>query len=113
VLFTGEEVQAAVNKLKNNKSLGNQWLSAELLKHHCTEEFYDALAAVINAAFVSGFPPAWNTLAIRSLYKKGDPRDPRNYRGLAVMGVLPKIAAQVVLARLDELAESQGLRAAT
>jgi hypothetical protein len=106
-------VQAAVSKLKNNKSLGNQWLSAELLKHHSTEGFYDALATLLNTAFASGFPRAWNTLAIRSLFKKGDPRDPRNYRGLAVMGVLPKIAAQVVLAGLDVLAESKKLRAAT
>ena len=82
-----------MQRLKNNKSLGNQWLSAELLKHHTAEAFYEALAGVVNAALQQGFPREWNTLSIRSLYKKGDPYDPGNYRGLSVMGVLPKLAA--------------------
>lgn len=91
--YSAAEVEEAVRKLHNNKSLGNQWLSAELLKHHSKASFYHALAALINSAFTSGFPKPWNTLSIRSLFKKGDMTDPANYRGLSVMGVLPKLAA--------------------
>lgn len=109
--FSADDVEAAVRKLRNNKSLGNQWLSAELLKHHSAPEFYGALAALINSALNSGFPGAWNTLTIRSLFKKGDPADPGNYRGLSVMGVLPKLAAQVILARLEAHVEAHSLRA--
>jgi len=48
--FSADEVREAVQRLKNNKSLGNQWLSAELLKHRTAEAFYEALAGVVNAA---------------------------------------------------------------
>ena len=36
-------------------------------------------------------PDGWNTLAVTSLFKKGDVNNPNNYRGLSVMHVFAKL----------------------
>ena len=49
-------------------------------------------------------------MLLRSLYKKGDPLAADNYRGLAIMGVLPKLYAKILTAHLDcELDEQKVL----
>lgn len=48
-----------------------------------------------------------------SLYKKGDPQNADNYRGLSIMGVLPKLYATIMATRLDSELDSGGLRAPT
>lgn len=48
---------------------------------------------------------------VRNLFKKGNPADPANYRGISLMGVLPKLAAQAILSRLDAAVEAGSLRA--
>ena len=80
-------------------------MSADLLQHHQDPSLYQGLAYLFNRAFQEGFPSSWNTITIRNLFKKGDARDPANYRGLAIMGVWPKIAAQLVLTRLTHIVE--------
>jgi hypothetical protein len=45
----------------------------------------------------------WNTLTITSLFKKGDKSVPDNYRGLAVMGIMPKLFATMVNIKLESL----------
>ena len=100
-----------MSRLKNNKALGNQWLSAELLRGHQDIELYQALADLLNGAFENGFPAPWNTVAVRNLFKKGDPANPANYRGISLMGVLPKLVAQAILSRLEAAVEAGSLRA--
>ena len=111
--FTAVEVREAVRKLKHNKALGTSWISPELLQHHRDTRFYDALALLLNQARTKGVPASWNTLHVTSIFKKGDPADANNYRGISVMSCLPKLFAMVQLARLEQSAEEGGLRATT
>ena len=48
-----------------------------------------------------------------SIHKKGDPRDPQNYRGISLMSVFPKLLAAVLLAKLEAVVEARQLRAST
>ncbi len=73
---------------------------------------YSALATLFNAVRQSGPPPGWNTLTITSIHKRGDKHDPSNYRGIAVMSVLPKLYATLLLQRLEAASEQLQLRAA-
>jgi hypothetical protein len=111
--FTVEEIMVAVASLQRNKALGGSWLSAELLRNHGDRGIYRALAALMTQVCHQGIPPAWNCLQIRSLFKKGDPLDPSNYRGISLMGILPKLLAAVILARLEVVVEARQLRAST
>jgi hypothetical protein len=48
---------------------------------------------IYNTAMAKGVPPHWNTLYLTSIFKKGDPHDAGNYRGISVMSFLPKVFA--------------------
>ena len=48
-----------------------------------------------------------------SLHKKGDKLDPRNYRGISIMSVLPKLYATIIRARLEATSEELNLQAWT
>lgn len=111
--ITGDEVQAAVAKLRRNKALGDQWLCPELLGGHEHPGIYAALAIMYNAVWIHGIAASWNQLRLTSLHKKGDPTDPGNYRGLSVMATTPKLLAQLLLARLEDISEANQLRAPT
>ena len=52
-------------------------------------------------------------MLLRSLYKKGDPLAADNYRGLAIMGALPKLYAKLLTARLDGELDERKVRAPT
>jgi hypothetical protein len=111
--ITADEVATAAASLQLNKSLGGSWLSAELLRGHQDHGLYSAIAALLTTVCHRGIPPAWNCLQLSSIHKKGDPGDPSNYRGIAVMAILPKLLAAVLLARLEHTSESKHLRAST
>lgn len=91
--ITAGECRNAVQKLRNNKSLAGYWLTAELLRGHEDNAFYKALAVVLDKAMQAGLPPSWNTLKMRSIHKKGNKLTASNYRGISLMGVLPKLLA--------------------
>ena len=100
-------------KLCRNKALGDQWLCPELLGGHEHPRIYAALAIMYNAVWIHGIAASWNQLRLTSLHKKGDPTDPGNYRGLSVMATTPKLLAQLLLARLEDISEANQLRAPT
>ena len=82
-----------MHSMKRNKALGSSWLSPEILVQHSDPAIYDALADVLNTAMTRGVPPHWNTLYLTSIFKKGDPHDAGNYRGISVMSFIPKVFA--------------------
>lgn len=88
-------------------------MTPELLKAHRHDGVYRALAATLDQVRTAGVPPAWNSLTVTSLHKRGSAAVAANYRGIAVMATWPKLMAQVLLGRLQAVAETQALRAPT
>ena len=68
--ITPGEVASAIRRLRNNKALGDSWISADLLKS-LDESFCVALATLFNKVRHEGTPCAWNKLSLISLHKKG------------------------------------------
>lgn len=101
-----------ITRLKNNKALGNSWMSAELFKQ-LAEPLAPALTVMFNYIRHFGTPPIWNRALLLSLYKKGNPKLADNYRGLSIMGALPKLYATIMSTRLDSELDASGLRAPT
>ena len=85
--ITEEEVTAAIQALKRNKAPGGDGLVPEIFK-----SFNSHLISFTTALFnklleQEMYPDAWSTGIIKPIYKKGDKRNPNNYRGITLLPV--------------------------
>lgn len=77
--------------------LGGSFVDAELLQLFAKSSdkvaghFLQVLISLFTCVAEHGLPPSWTVLTLISLHKKGDKTVQGNYRGLAVMPVLPKL----------------------
>ena len=70
-------------------------------------EFQDLLLPVFyklfNGILTSGiFPNSWSTAVLIPVFKKGDQRDPNNYRGISLVSCLAKLFTNIINNRLIE-----------
>ncbi len=69
------------------------------------------LLTTFNYFLVQGFPEAFSTKVVHTLFKGGDASKFDNYRGITVGPILAKLFAMILDKRLSEWAEQHGLRA--
>ena len=122
--ITLEEVTAALRRLPNGKSPGNECAPGECYKfarklRQADDEpgapevhrLAPILRILIQHIFETGdFPTQFTTTLVTPVFKKGDPTVPGNYRGIAVGGALAKLYASILLRRLGMVCDKQGLR---
>jgi hypothetical protein len=78
------EIKQALNKMKPNKSPGNDGISNEFLVN-LPDNALIAIQKALNDVFNSGdIPESWINSDIKMLHKKGDPENPHNYRPIAL-----------------------------
>lgn len=110
--FTVDDIALGISSLKNNKSIGNCHISADVLKVFRCEKFCALLCVLFNAWVEQGLPSTWTSLHLTSLFKnKGDRTIPSNYRGLSVMNCFAKLYSTCITNRLNTLATERDLRA--
>ena len=112
VMITREEVEDAVKKLKRNKACGIDGMKAELILEG-QDQLVRPITDVFNKIFEGGFPDSWSVGVITPIFKKGDPTDPGNYRGITLVPILSKLYAIILNTRLSEWSEQHGCRADT
>ena len=103
---TQNEVQKALNKLDNNNAMDSMGLYSENQKlggQPVTEFLTGMLNCLIRSKAVS---VVLKEGLLTPIYKKGDPTDPGNYRGITVTPVLLKILEHVVNSRHNEILET-------
>lgn len=98
--ITLEEIELAIHKLTAHKTPGPDGLGTEYYK-----EFSDTLAPHLLALFTestaAGHLPSILTEGDLSfLFKKGDPREVRNYRPISLLQVDYKILAHILVRRI-------------
>jgi hypothetical protein len=99
------EISKAIKRLKKGKSAGVDEIVTELLKFggYMIEEilwfFFDQVWREERV------PEEWSKAVIVPLFKKGDKRDPFNYRGISLLSVVGKTFAQVLNMRIMEWVE--------
>ena len=103
-----EEVISAIQALKRNKAPGVDGLLPEIFK-----SFNSQLISFITALFnklleQETYPDAWSTGIIKPIHKKGDKKNPNNYRGITLLPVLSKIFTAITRDRLVYWAEVNG-----
>ena len=100
--ISADEIIKAIKQLKNNKAVGMDNISGEIIK--CSSSFlicwYEKIFNFIYDK--SHYPDAWRTGMITNLYKKGDREDPNNYRGLTITSCMSKVFSTILNNRLEK-----------
>ena len=107
--FTENEVMKAISSLKNQKAPGEDYILNEYIKltSNVLTKFYTNL---FNTVFETGVvPESWTTGLIVPIYKKGDPTNPSNYRGIALLPALGKVYTKLLNDRLERFSECYDL----
>jgi hypothetical protein len=106
-----KEVEAAIKALKRNKMADMDGLVAEYLIN-AVDILKTPLAMLFQKVFTSAsYPEDWCTGIICPIFKKGDPMDCSNWRGITAGSILGKVYAMILEKRLDSWVENGGLRA--
>ena len=111
--ITKSEVEAAIKKLKNNKSCGTDDIPAELIKAGGPRVIEEVWIICKEIWETGKWPKEWCKSVLIALPKKGDPLDCRNYRTIALISHLCKIMLNILQERLrgamdENLSEEQG-----
>ena len=100
--ITVEEIKIAISSLKTNKAAGLDRISNEMIKA-AGELIIPYLHKMFNTIFSSGqYPNSWASAYIKPLLKKGDPKLPENYRGIAINPSIAKLFNLILNKRLDK-----------
>lgn len=82
--ITIREIKEVVKHLKNNKANGEDLITHEMLKYGAPV-LLPALAKLFNPVLqIATFPREWNISFKVPIYKKGDPTNCDNYRGIGI-----------------------------
>lgn len=94
------EIEEIIRKMKNNKSPGTDTITAEMLKNGgdtLVRASHELIQQVWNEETM---PEEWKQGLIIPIYKKGDRRDCKNYRGITLLNVIYKIFSILIYNRL-------------
>ena len=98
--ITLAEVIHVVKAIKNNKSAGSDSIVGELIKYG-GKPMCEMLLALFNLVWDGEYAPSyWREGLIVSLFKKGDRKDPGNYRAISLLNVAGKLYSRVINNRL-------------
>ena len=102
---TDQELEKAISNTKLGKSPGSDGVLPEVIVYggRCLRAFLLILFNIIWASEM--IPQVWKDAIITILFKKGNRSECGNYRGISLLSVVGKIFADIILQRLQLLAE--------
>ena len=104
-----EEVNAAINKLKSGKAYGIDGITSEMLKNG-NNNIKLFLVKLFNTIFNKGiYPKAWSKAIVIPIFKKGNPENVDNYRGISLLSILSKCYTSVLNTRLYAWLENNNM----
>ena len=96
-LFTMDELQKAVNSMKNGKACGLDEIPSEVWK---LDEFHHILLELCNGVYKQDPIYSWRDGCLLPFPKKGDLGLPKNYRGITLTVIAAKIYNLMLLNRI-------------
>lgn len=96
ILITFEQVSDAVKKLKNRKTPSEDQISNELIKYGgktLLQEITSLFRKILKAGKV---PKEWKQSITIPLFKKGDRKEPSNYRGITLLSCVLKLLTNII-----------------
>ena len=103
---TVEEVEMAVQKLRNYKAPGTNNIPAELFKYGGNELVKHLHTIIKDIWQKEKMPTEWNVSIICPIHKKGDTMECLNYRGVNLLNTAYKILSNILFARISPFAEN-------
>ena len=101
------DVRKALSKLKNGKAAGSSGILPEMLKYGCSD-FVGLLKDLLNEVWLERrVPQEWVDAILVPIPKKGNLHSCDNWRGVALLDVVGKLAARIVQSRLQMVAERE------
>ena len=102
-------MKCGLKKLKQNKALGIDSLTIEILK--CSNyNLLNELKRLFNLALDSGYyPEKWNHGMMHTIYKSGPKNDPSNYREITLTSCLEKFFSTLLHVRIENGVEEKKL----
>ncbi|MGA9038985.1 MAG: reverse transcriptase domain-containing protein, partial [Terriglobales bacterium] len=98
--FTMNELEYAMKNLKSGKSAGGDNIISEMLKFG-GNSIKSMLLDICNKVYNSNLPPSqWLNNIIIPMYKKGNPTNMGNYRGITLMSIPAKLYNKILLNRI-------------
>ena len=99
------EVESVISNLPTGKSAGLDGITNELLKKSSIH-ISPILCSLFNKIFESGhFPTKWSQALIIPVYKQGQIKNPKNYRGISLLSCVGKVFTKLLNKRLSDWAE--------
>lgn len=99
-LFTMVELLNAVSLMKTNKAGDTQGMIIEMIQHGSSslhEFILDCFNQILRDAII---PSSWHETIFNMLPKKGDLKDPSNYRPVAILPIMYKLFSKMLYSRL-------------
>ena len=104
-----EELRKALGCLKHGKACSLDDILGEYLQIF-GENFEYILLRILNSIFIEKlYPTQWTTNFLKPIYKKGNSKDPDNYRGLAIGSAFGKLFSFILLNRLNDFIDIKKL----
>jgi hypothetical protein len=104
------EVERAINKLKKGKATGIDGVINELFMKGGKRMAYCVWSLFMHVWEEEDIPEEWMRAVVVPIHKKGDKRNPFNYRGISLLSVVGKLFTSVLSNRMmDEFDEEGGI----
>lgn len=103
--ITLEELKVTLSKVKLNKAAGEDRIPYEFFIN-ATDEFLSEIVKVFNSIYNSGnVQECFEKSIIFPIFKKGDPAECANYRGISFMNCIAKLFIGIINTRLTNWTE--------
>lgn len=97
-----EEVQLQIKQLKPDKACGPDGVPPGILKM-LPVQWILTLTTLFNTVFSQGrYPVEWSRAKLIAIFKKGNKKDVKNYRGISMMNSVGKLCDMVLYSRLKQ-----------
>ncbi|KAJ4433364.1 hypothetical protein ANN_15623 [Periplaneta americana] len=101
-----DEVLSMIDTLKNNKTPGEDGITAELIKYGGEKLKLNIVRLVQNTWRKENIPEDWRTSIFCPIYKKGDKTICANYRGIALLDIVYKVVSKLKATRMNKILEN-------
>ena len=104
--FTGEELEAAIKKLKSGKAQGRDNIHPEFVIHQSAKTTAWLCSFLTSCFRRSKLPKTWRRATVVALPKPNKPaQDPKSYRPISLLCVLFKILERMIHSRIDPVVD--------
>jgi len=104
--ITQEDVEKTINSLKNRKAAGPDNITNEMLKYGGPMNQREVTTFLKKVLYTGVTPQVWKTSIIISIFKKGQKKNPNNYRRIKLL----RLKSSKIQAREIELIQHKNLQ---